>query len=240
MLFDLHCHILPGIDDGAETIEETRKMLRMAKKEKIGTILATPHYNCERNKEFPQKCQKVYEEVCQEIKEMNLEIELLLGNEIFYNSEALDALRNGEALTLNHTRYVLIEFAPYVELLTIRKAVQELQTAGYFPILAHIERYECLKKEEEIQNLVDMGAYIQVNASSLTGRLGIKVQWYLKKLMRHGLVHIVATDAHGSKQRCPKMQKTVAYIKKKVGVDYCKTITEENPKKIIKGEKICG
>ena len=72
--------------------------------------------------------------------------------------------------------------------------------AGYFPILAHIERYECLKKESEVQNLVDMGAYIQVNASSLTGRLGIRVQWYLKKLMRHDLVHVVATDAHARRR----------------------------------------
>ena len=112
--------------------------------------------------------------------------------------------------------------------------------AGYFPILAHIERYECLKKESEVQNLVDMGAYIQVNASSLTGRLAIRVQWYLKKLMRHDLVHVVATDAHGSKKRRPMIQEAAGYIKKKAGADYCKKITEENPEKIIRGERICG
>ncbi len=241
MLFDIHCHILPAIDDGSKSMEETEKMLRMAKKERIGTILATPHYNsCEREPEFYKECQSVYEEVCQMVQEKNLGIQLYLGNEIFYSSGVLEALKRGEALTLNHTKYVLVEFAPYVELLTIKKAVQELQMAGYFPILAHIERYECLKKESEVQNLVDMGAYIQVNASSLTGRLGIRVQWYLKKLMRHDLIHVVATDAHGSKKRRPMIQEAAGYIKKKAGADYCKKITEENPEKIIRGERICG
>lgn len=239
-MFDIHCHILPGVDDGAETIEETRKMLRMAKKEKIETILATPHYNCERKEGFSKKCQEVYEEVCKEIEAMNLDIELFLGNEIFYSSGVLEALKAGEALTLNHTRYVLIEFTPYVELLTIKKAVQELQIAGYFPILAHIERYECLRKEADIQNLIDMGACIQVNASSLTGRMGTKIKWYLKKLIRHGLVHVVATDAHSSKERRPKIQDAAGYIKKKAGIEVCRRVTEENPKKIIRGEKICG
>lgn len=240
MLFDIHCHILPAIDDGSKSMKETEKMFRMARKERIGTILATPHYSCEREPEFYKRCQNVYEEVCQMIQEKNLGIQLYLGNEIFYSSGVLEALKRGEALTLNHTKYVLVEFAPYVELLTIKKAVQELQMAGYFPILAHIERYECLKKESEVQNLVDMGAYIQVNASSLTGRLGIRVQWYLKKLMRHDLVHVVATDAHGSKKRRPMIQEAAGYIKKKAGANYCKKITEENPEKIIRGERICG
>lgn len=240
MIADIHCHILPGIDDGAKTLQETKKMLQMAKKEKIGKILATPHFNCERKVGFSKECQKAYEEICKELEERDLGIELFLGNEIFYSSGVLEALKKGEALTLNYTQYILIEFAPYVELLTIKKAVQELQMAGYFPILAHIERYECLKKEENVRNLVDMGAYIQVNASSLTGRLGMRTQWYLKKLMRHELVHVVATDAHGSKERRPRIQDAAGYIRKKAGIDFCRKVTEENPEKIIKGEKICG
>ncbi len=240
MLFDVHSHVLPGIDDGSKSIEETIKMLRMAQKEKIGTMIATPHYNCERRPGFDKKCREVYENVCQEIKKQNLNIKLLLGNEIFYSAGVVDALKKGEALTLNDTKYVLVEFHPYVELLTIKKAVQELQMAGYEPILAHIERYDCLKKEANVENLVDMGAYIQVNASSISGKMGIRTQWYLKKLMRHELVHVIGTDTHGSKQRRPKIQDAVKYIKKKAGAEFCERVTEENPAKIIRGEKICG
>lgn len=69
MLFDIHCHILPAIDDGSKSIKETEKMFRMARKERIGTILATPHYSCEREPEFDKRCQNVYEEVCQMIQE---------------------------------------------------------------------------------------------------------------------------------------------------------------------------
>ena len=240
MLVDVHSHILPGIDDGSKNMEETIKMLRMAQKEKIEVMIATPHYNCERRPGFNKKCYEVYEEVCHELTERNLKIQLLLGNEIFYSAGVVEALKKGEAMTLNNTRYVLVEFQPYVELLTIKKAVQELQMAGYEPILAHIERYECLQKEENIQDLVDMGAYIQVNASSISGKKGIRTQWYLKKLMRHELIHVIGTDTHGSKHRRPKIQDAVSYIKKKAGKDFCERITEENPAKIIRGEKICG
>lgn len=121
MLFDIHCHILPAIDDGSKSMEETEKMLRMARKERIGTILATPHYNCEREPGFYKRCHNVYEKVCKMIREKNLGIQLYLGNEIFYSSGVLEALKRGEALTLNHTKYVLVEFAPYVELLTIKR-----------------------------------------------------------------------------------------------------------------------
>ena len=82
MLFDIHCHILPAIDDGSKSMKETEKMFRMARKERIGTILATPHYSCEREPEFYKRCQNVYEEVCQMIQEKNLGIQLYLGNEI--------------------------------------------------------------------------------------------------------------------------------------------------------------
>ena len=93
MLFDIHCHILPAIDDGSKSMKETEKMFRMARKERIGTILATPHYSCEREPEFYKRCQNVYEEVCQMIQEKNLGIQLYLGNEIYYSSGVLEAFK---------------------------------------------------------------------------------------------------------------------------------------------------
>ena len=105
MLFDIHCHILPAIDDGSKSMKETEKMFRLARKERIGSILATPHYSCEREPEFYKRCQNVYEEVCQMIQEKNLWIQIYLGNENFYCSGDLEALIRGEALTLNHTKY---------------------------------------------------------------------------------------------------------------------------------------
>lgn len=240
MIIDMHCHVLPGLDDGAKDEEETVKMLRMAWEEGIRGIMVTPHYNIDRDKEFSEKCREAYRRTCSLAENVNPQMRIFLGNEIYYSSGVVEALQRGEALTLNNTLYVLIEFAPYVEMLTVRKAIQELLYAGYYPILAHIERYECLRRISHVQELVEMGAFMQVNASSLEGKMGIGVKWYLKKLIRAGLIHVIGTDAHGVSQRRPKIRNCLTYVDKKAGISCRKILTERNPAKIIRGENICG
>ena len=240
MIIDMHCHALPGLDDGAKDEKETVKMLRMAWKEGIRGILVTPHYNIDREKNFSERCREAYRRTRSLAEKVNPRLRIFLGNEIYYSSGVVEALQKGEALPINGTRYVLIEFAPYVELLTVRKAVQEFLYAGYFPILAHMERYECLRKINHVQELVELGAFMQVNASSLEGKMGIRVKWYLKKLIRADLVHVIGTDAHGSRHRRPKIRNCLTYLDKKAGVTCRKKLTEKNPAKIIRGEHICG
>ena len=240
MVIDMHCHLLPGVDDGSKDEKETEKMLRMAWKEGIRGILVTPHYHVDRSGDFAERCKSAYRKVCSMAKGMYTEMRIFLGNEIFYSTGVVEALKRGDALTLNGTRYVLVEFAPYVELLTIRKAVQELQYAGYTPILAHMERYDCMKKEEQVRELVEMGALMQVNASTITGKMGMGVKRYMKKLLKEDLIHIIGTDAHSSSHRRPKIKKCLRYIEKKAGASRRQKLTERNPAKIIRGENICG
>ena len=118
--------------------------------------------------------------------------------------------------------------------------MQNLQYAGYLPVIAHIERYQGMKKEEQVAELAGMGACMQVNVSSVMGKAGWSTRWYLLKLMRHGLIHVLGTDAHGATHRRPEMRDCLSYIDKKIGKTYREEISTINPSRIIRGEYISG
>ncbi|MCB5714527.1 hypothetical protein GKG47_16035 [Lactonifactor sp. BIOML-A3] len=240
MLIDVHNHILPGIDDGAGDIMESQKMLAIAVSEKIDAIITTPHFECGMDQAVIEKRAEAFESLSQYIQKAKLPVALYPGNELFYSEGIIDALDSGDALTLNHTRYVLVEFPIYEEFSYIRRAVQKLRYAGYLPVLAHVERYENLLKEEKIAEIVNIGAYIQVNASSLTGRAGWQMRRFLLRLARRDLIHFIGTDAHGWEHRRPKMQECLAYLEKKAGKDCVRSITRDNPEKLLRGENISG
>lgn len=238
MIIDIHSHILPGVDDGAKDMRETERMLSRALRQGISGIIATPHYDAGGVEKKYIKCRNSYEKVRKYIKECELPIELYLGNEIFYSESIIEELEKGYIHTMNGTRYVLVEFPLYADYDYIERALRNIQYAGYWPILAHVERYEALRKIERVRTLVDMGIYIQVNQGSLTNKKRFRTRSFCLKLMKQGLVHLLATDSHDSKQRRPEFKECFEYIDKKVGKSYRVLISEENPEKIIEGEKI--
>ena len=240
MIIDIHCHILPGVDDGARDARSTIRMLKIAKEEGIGAIIATPHYFCGMEKEKVQQIQTKFSAVSEWWKQLDPEGELYLGSELFYGEGLVDELNQGYAPTMNGTKYVLVEFPEYVEFPNIQNAIRKLRYGGYIPIIAHIERYDHLQKQANIQELVDMGAYMQSNASAILGRLGYRTKRFLLKLMKCQLLHFVGTDAHGAWQRRPQMLECVEYMEKKLGMARAHQILEENPKKMLKGERIYG
>ncbi|MDY2628728.1 MAG: CpsB/CapC family capsule biosynthesis tyrosine phosphatase [Lachnospiraceae bacterium] len=240
MVIDTHCHIIPGVDDGAENMEESMRMLQMEAREGIGAVIATPHFEYGINSELLEKRQKQFIRFCECAESSGTSVKIYPGNEIFYSDSIIESLMNGDAWTLNHTRYVLVEFPVYAEYSHIQSAVRRLQYAGYWPVLAHIERYEGLRKKEHVEELVDMGAYMQVNSSAVTGKNGWKIRQYVKKLLHCDLIHLLGTDSHGCEHRKPEMQKCLSCITKSVGSESCHRLAEENPAKIIRGEQING
>ena len=240
MIFDIHTHILPDVDDGSKDADETKRMLRVASDEGIDAIVATPHFTCGMSKKETQKRIQMYEIVRNWWKKQEPDKELYLGNELFYGESLVEALEEGVALTMNGTKYVLVEFPIYAEFLYIQKAVRTLQYAGYLPIIAHVERYENMQDRGKIQSLVDMGAYMQVNVSSVIGNHGMIAQHRIIRYMKAGLIHFVASDAHGARVRRPEMQQCKAYLEKKIGERKTRRILEDNPEKMLKGEEIYG
>ncbi len=238
MIFDIHCHILPEVDDGARNRESTARMLKLAGEEGIDAIVATPHFSCDTEAVSVQELKKKYYEVQRHWKRMGRQKELYLGNELYYSEGVVEALEQGLALTMNGTAYVLVEFAEYSAFSDIRRAIQKLLYAGYIPIIAHMERYEQLQKKERVLELVEMGAYIQSNTAAIMGEYGFGRKRFLLKLLREGLIHFVATDAHGTTQRKPQMRECIIYLEKKLGAKMAHEILEDNPKKMLSGRKI--
>lgn len=240
MIFDIHCHILPAVDDGARNESSTDRMLRIASSEGINVIVATPHFAYGREKEEVEEIKRKYAEVRTWWKKRGPDKEMYLGNELFYSEGVIEALEAGQALTMNGTKYVLVEFPIYAEFSCVQKAIQKLQYAGYIPIIAHVERYEHLRKKGVMQELVHMGAYMQVNASAILGKHGMITKYYVMQMIKQGLIHFVATDAHGSRERRPEMQQCVAYLEKKLGVSKTHQLLQENPMRMLKGEELDG
>lgn len=237
--FDMHCHLLPGVDDGAEDTKEMMKMLQIAYNEGIRTIFATPHYHPRRGNADVETILKQFAQVYRTIKQTFPDMELYEGNEIYYGQDIVDMLNKGELLTLANSEYVLIEFSVSDEPNYIRDAMNTLILAGYFPVLAHVERYDNLmKKLNVIEELVDSGVYLQVNAGSVIGDSGGKVKKIISRLIKQDMIHFIGTDAHSANSRAPYISECARYLVKKFGAEKAQRLLFDNPVKVVKNKII--
>ena len=232
---DMHCHILPGVDDGAKDLAETKKMLEIAYAEGIRCIIATPHHHPHRGKAPAEKLRERAKLVREAAHEIDERFRVYLGTEIYFGQDVADKLKEGKILSMNRREYVLVEFPPSQTYSYIRQGIQQLQFAGYEVILAHVERYHCIAEDVELaEELYDMGVNLQVNADGITGGSGRKIRKFIEELMNRDLVFCVGTDAHDTKYRPPKMKKAAAYVEKRYGEDYTRRIFYSNAKSMLK------
>lgn len=231
---DIHSHILPSVDDGATDLEETKSMLRIAYEQGIRAIIATPHYYVHRNNPAPSLLQERLEQVKEEVQKLDPTFQLYLGNEIYYEDGCIEALKQKKAITMANSRYVLIEFSPSIAYQKLYQAMQEVIRNGYLPIIAHIERYEALRKNQDgIRELTELGCYLQVNANSLIGGIFDSESSFLRKLMKQHLVHFIATDCHNTTTRRPQFLDTMKKLSKVMEGQEIQQILCGNPSKII-------
>ena len=224
-MVDVHCHILPGIDDGSQNLEETKAMLKMAYDEGIRTIIATPHHHETRGKCTLEELNDRLAVTRELARQLADDFTIEPGMEVYFSQDVLDEFGKGILQPMGNSNYMLIEFSPAADYGYIKQALQQIQMQGYMPILAHVERYRCLvDKPALVEHLVDMGVSIQVNATSVTGGAGWKVKRFIKKLMAYELVHLVGTDAHNTNSRKPEMQESALYVTKKFGEAYANRI----------------
>lgn len=227
---DLHCHILPGVDDGSPNMEETIKMLEKAYSMGVRNIIATPHYACGDKNASTDRLMELRAKVEIEAKKISKHFNISLGNELLWSPDVVQAVKKGDAFTMAGTRYVLVEFSPNDSYQTIYNGLRSFILEGYIPIAAHIERYEALQRRmERVRELIDLGAYIQVNIGSMVGGMLDANAKYLKKLFNQGMIHFFASDAHDSTYRTCRFQECIDHIKKKVDVDYLAAVLYDNP-----------
>ena len=232
---DIHCHILPGVDDGSQTPEETKAMLQKAWDEGIQIMVATPHYHKQRGKNDIELIKKQLLLTRKLAKEVNPKMQICLGMEIYYGEDVPELLKEGRVVSIRKSRYILVEFSPGDEFQYILNAVRKLQMSGHTVIIAHIERYNCLRKDiSNVEYLREMGAYLQVNTGSITGSYGRSVKKFLREVLKAHLVQLVGTDAHGSERRTPKMQEAYKEVVKRCGEEYADQIFGQNAKKVLR------
>lgn len=236
---DIHSHILPQIDDGAKNIDMSIKMLRIAQQNGICSIILTPHNKPMHHNASPEKIGSLTDELQEAANKKEIAIRLYVGNEIYYRSNILEILEERKASTLADSMYVLVEFGPMDDFDYIRNGIYQLLSGGFRPILAHVERYGSVASSvERVRELVKMGCYIQINAGSVMGQYGFGTKKFTRQILKQGLVHFVATDAHDDVRRRPCLLDCAKYIDKKFGEDYAEKILKENPEKVINNEYI--
>lgn len=232
--FDIHTHIAPQIDDGAKNDETARAMLRMMERSGIKNIILTPHYNEEEG--MTGDAFAAAEHVKKLADEVAGGFNIYPGNEIFYSSNVIRLLHEGKIATLAGSRYVLVEFNYGISADGIHSAVNELCMAGFRPIIAHVERYECLYEKGAADHLAESGAYLQINAGSFTSKNRKKV-CFVKKLMKNDLVSFIASDCHSTGMRFPNAGKCIKTLNKRYGNELTQKLLSDNPINIIKNQR---
>ena len=199
-MIDIHTHLLPMIDDGAKTIDESMLILRKASAGGIKTLVATPHILDYPSDQYLQKIRIAFAELSQRFVAEGVNIRLKLGAELFISPDLPLVIKENPQLTVNGgNRFVLtelpmLEIPPYAE-----QTFERLLRGGITPIIAHPERCMAIKKSpDRLADFVREGILTQLNVGSLTGAYGRRVKKISKKLLANDLVHFIATDVHAA------------------------------------------
>lgn len=232
-MIDVHSHVLPQVDDGSSSLEETIRMLSLAYEQGIRTVFATPHYHQGRHQYSKTKLYETLEVVREAIKEELPGLFLLLGQEIQYFDGICDALKTGEALTMGDSRGVLVEFQYTDSWNTIFQGARKLLQARYHPIVAHVERYQALREPGMLDELIHAGAVIQMNYHSLEGNFWNKDTHWCRSQVLEGRIHLLGTDAHNMENRRPDLSGAMKWLDKKCPARQVKKMTEINAKKLL-------
>ncbi len=228
-IVDMHCHILPEVDDGSKSVEMTLQMLQIAQAEGITDIIATPHYQSGRFYTPPDVIEEMIVKLREHAMQKGIHIRVYPGTEIYYRSGLEEQLDKGKLAVMNHTNYILVEFAPLDDFNYIRNGMEELRGMGYIPILAHVERFQCMLEDiERVKSIKRVGCKISANAGSIAGDYGFRIKRYLGKLLGEQLIDYVGTDAHSAERRSPRMKKCAELLYKKYDSRYVDDILYGN------------
>lgn len=238
-MVDIHTHILPGLDDGADSWETAVKMARLAENSGVNHVVTSSHgnyygYTLGEYKEAFGRLQRI-------LKERQISVTLYPGMEIFLDDDVPDLLAKKQLLSLNGTNYLLVEF-PFEESVgNVCRRIGTLQKMQYRVILAHPERYLFIQKDLELAYyLAEQGCVLQVNLGSLTGDFGRQCRKMAIQMLDDSLVRVLATDAHDTRYRTNDVREGLKFLKKHYPSRDIRLWLSENPSRIIKGLPTLG
>ncbi len=242
-MIDLHSHYLYDVDDGARTLDDSMRMLRTAVEDGVTKMVATPHqrhpagYHVE-----PELARERLMEIRAAVEAEGLSLELGLAAEIHFSEDIPEGIESGMLLPYSEDgRYFLFELPVTTIPGNINDVIFSMQMAGHFPVLAHPERnFEVMENPKIARDLRDRDVLLQVTARSITGEFGRKSEKAARKLLKWGVVDIIASDAHNPERRPPGLSDAVKQASRLVGPDRAQRMVTETPDRILKGETVYG
>jgi protein-tyrosine phosphatase len=238
---DIHCHLLPGIDDGAKDLDETLAMARLTVADGTSTVIATPHQLGNYASNRGDEIRRSVGELRRQLAARGIPLKVLPGADVRIEPGMSEGLASGEVLSLgDHRKHALLEL-PHELYLPLERVLSDLARRNMVGVLSHPERNEGIQRKPEIVGpLVEAGCLMQITAGSLCGSFGPDCQQLAESLLADGLVHFVATDAHGPRSRRPLMRRAYERVVELTDEATAVALCCENPALVAAGEDIPG
>lgn len=232
-MIDIHAHILPGMDDGPQTLEESLAMLEVAAASGTTDIVATPHANLQ----YAFDPDVVDGKIAELQKAAGGKIRIHRGCDFHLSYDNIqDALAHPARYTVNGKRYLLVEFSELLIARTTHDVFARMQAAGMTPVITHPERNSLLHRRlEQIERWVESGCLVQITAQSLLGKFGKPARDFSGELLRRRLVHVVASDAHDARRRPPRLDQAFELVARRFGPKRAERLFVVNPGAVIAG-----
>ena len=238
-MIDVHLHILPGVDDGPATLGDALALARSLVQEGVQVAVATPHYN----DEYPQRpAREIIERVADLQRELDryaIPLRLLAGHEVLIQPGLAAEAQSGRIATLNGSRYLLLELWNSSWLPETERVIFELRALGIVPLLAHPERYHAIQQDSNrLKALIEQGVLAQLTAGSLLGLQGKTARKCAETLLKRGLIHCIASDAHGPGRRPPPIRQGMQAAESIVGRDQAGQLIGAYPAALVQNRSL--
>lgn len=233
-VIDLHCHILPGIDDGAPDIETSLAMARMAADDGIRVTACTPHMMPGIYDNAGPDVRTRIAALQSEIDQAGINLKLVCGADVHLQAGLGPRLKTGQLLSLADSRYFLFEPPHHVAPPRLEDVVFDVMAAGFHPILTHPERLSWIESHYDImKSMAHKGVWMQITCGSLTGRFGRRPKYWADRMLDEGMVHLLATDAHNLRNRSPLMSEARVLVADRLGPEAAEQMVLTRPQAVL-------
>ncbi|MEO8671130.1 MAG: CpsB/CapC family capsule biosynthesis tyrosine phosphatase [Tahibacter sp.] len=239
-MIDLHCHMLPGIDDGASDLATSLAMAKIAVADGIHTIACTPHIYPGLYENTAPGIRLAIQSLTRSLRANQIALRLVCGADVHLAPNLLDRLRDGSVPTLHRSRYLLLEPPHHIAPPRFEESVFELIAAGYVPVLTHPERLSWIETHYPVmQRMAQRGIWMQITSGSLTGRFGRRPRYWGERMLSEGIAHLLATDSHGVDKRPPLLAEGRDAAAKRVGDVEAMHLVRDRPQAILRNTPAC-
>lgn len=232
-LADIHCHIVPGVDDGAKTIDDSMAIIRAEYADGVRLIIATPHFRHGMFETDRGLVEERFRQLLTCAANEYLDLGLYLGCEYHNCLEKTDEFRAQPLFLMPDRRHVLLEFSEADSERDVRQSIYDCLAGGVKPVIAHAERIISMRNADRINDMREMGASVQLNADSVIGREGWGLKRFCARLLKEELVDLIGSDAHNMRDRAPHIGECASYLKKKFGDGCVDTLMRKNPRRLL-------